>query len=72
MKTEEITISCKQIYDKEEINKISEDQIRFGLNMELLNHLESANAILYSKEPDLFDKIDVIAKITVIVYKKDD
>ena len=64
----EITITSSHLYPKNEIKMISEDQIRFGLNLQLVDNLLKIGAIKYSPpEPDLFDKVEVSAEIKVII-----
>ena len=66
VKPQEITIQVKQIYSKEEIKKVDEAQIQFGLNMALIDKLTGENHITYWTEPDLFGKIEAIAEIKII------
>lgn len=64
----ETTVSSRLILDKAELNKISEDQLRFSLNLQLVDILSRSGVIKYLQpEPDLFGKVEVKAEIKVII-----
>jgi len=46
------TAAVSHIYSKEKINLISEDQIKFALNLPLIDELMAQGAIKYTKEID--------------------
>jgi hypothetical protein len=63
---EKIIVS-KFLLNKEEFNKTSEDQLRFGLNLQLIDILLKEGLIKYPKPiPDLFGKIEISSEIKVI------
>ena len=62
------TIRSKHLYSKNDIKKVSEDQIHFGLKLQLIDNLEKLGAIRFIIcEPDLFEKIEVIAEIKILL-----
>jgi len=66
-KTTKIQIAkSEHIYSKNEINLISEDQIRFGLNLPLIDKLQAVGAIKYDRTV-CNDGIQITATIKYII-----
>ena len=60
--------TVSHIYSKEEINLISEDQIKFALNLPLIDELMTQGGIKYTKEIDKHTKgTKVSAEIEFVV-----
>ena len=63
---QEIKIRVKHAYSKKDIAMMDEAQIRFGLNLALMDKLVDENIISYLEETDPSGEIEKIAEINIL------
>lgn len=65
-------VRCQHLFNKEELNIISESEIKSLLQHELIKELDIVNAIKYTRRPDKYrkDETEIMAELRFV--KADD